>query len=110
MAAAVGVGGLAMAYKGQKDQKKANAAANATNEANQTEMNRIGWSNYLMQRGMAPPTNIQPGVIPQAGQFKAVNTRMPLWMTLNRGQMAGLGKTTPPAGERRIVGYRRKTV
>lgn len=71
-----------MTAKGQSDQKKANAAALAANQQNQDTTNKIGWSNYLMQRGIAPTGNVTPGQLPAAGQYRSVNTRLPLWMTL----------------------------
>lgn len=71
-----------MTAKGQSDQKKANAAALAQNQQQQDTTNRVGWSNYLMQRGIAPTGNVTPGQLPGPGQYRAVNTRLPLWMNL----------------------------
>lgn len=78
----IGGAGLALTAKGQMDQKKANKKANRLNTQNQDETNRISWSNYLMTRGIAPTGNVTPGQLPQPGQFKAVNSKLPLWMTL----------------------------
>jgi hypothetical protein len=103
----VGVAGLGLAVKGQSDQKKANAAALAQNQSSQDTQNQVGWSNYLMTRGIAPTGPVTPGQLPGPGQFKAVNSRLPLWMTLPGNVAKPSGATAAPPAKRRIIGYAR---
>lgn len=111
VAIGVGVGSMvvggAVSMAGQKKQEKANQKALEANQAQQAEQNRIEWSNYLMQRGIAPTQSVEPGVLPTSG-YRAVNTRMPLWMTMSRerAQPSGSGAAKPPSN-RRVIGYRR---
>lgn len=81
MAAAVVGAGIGLI--GANQQKKANEGAQNQNLAAQASQNDSQWGNYLMTRGIAPTSPTTPGVLPQEGQYKVVNSRLPLWMTVN---------------------------
>ncbi len=91
---------LGTAAYGASEQRKANNKAMDQNATLQGQQDSSAWSSYLMSRGMAPTGKVTPGVIPAAGQFKIVNTRLPLYATAP----LGLG----PTSSRKIIGYRRK--
>lgn len=96
-ATAVGLGGAGLATNliGQNQQRVANDRATRENQAALTGQNNSAWTNWLMSRGIAPTTPVAAGVMPQAGQYKAVNTKLPLWATTRTP-----GKIAP----RRILG------
>lgn len=81
--AGLSVAGLATNIIGQNQQKKANARAQDANARLQDEQNRNVWANWLMTRGIAPTTSVEPGVLPAEGQYRVTNTRLPLWATIN---------------------------
>lgn len=80
----VGIGtavlGAGVNYMGQQQQKKSNAAAIASNEANQDKQNNSAWQSYLLSRGVNP-AGATAGNIP--GNAQAVNTKLPLWAVAN---------------------------
>ncbi len=91
---AVGVSalGLAANVAGQNKQQSASDAAtaqnatnvadtNAQNAANVKAQNDQAWTNYLLQRGLSTGGVVPAGTMPSSGQ--AVNTRLPLWATVN---------------------------
>lgn len=82
--AAVGALGLIANVAGQNQQKKANARAQDANARLQDQQNVANWSNYLFSRGIAPTSPVAPGVLPQEGQYKATNVRLPLWATIRQ--------------------------
>lgn len=86
LGAAVIGGGVAM--YGANKQSKDNAAARDMNLAAQQESERQNWLRYLMTRGINPGPDTRTGEIPGATPGGAVNTKLPLWMTV----------TTPAAG------------
>jgi hypothetical protein len=88
--AASAIGAGATMY-GANKQAKANQAAQNQNAAQQDKQNRAAWGNWLMTRGLAPTTPVEAGVMPTAGNYKAVNTRMPLWATVNFSPTGGSG-------------------
>lgn len=76
MAIAAGVtsvGGLALTYKGQQDQKKAQKKALAQETVNYDEAQAENLRRYMLSRG-----------IDTANGNRAVNTRLPLWATVRR--------------------------
>lgn len=83
--AAVGAG---TAIYGANQQKKANAAANATNAENVDKTNDSAWASYLLARGVNP-AGAKAGVLPSNPQ--AVNTRLPLWAQVSRPGTASKG-------------------
>jgi hypothetical protein len=89
----LGAGAVATVY-GANKQSQDNKAAQAQNAQLQTQQNNSAWTNYLMTRGMAPTSPISAGVIPTEGQYRAVNTRLPLWATVSKGSY-GMPKTAP---------------
>lgn len=70
--AIVGAAGVAATVKGQSDQKKATAKANAQTQGNFDEQQATNLHNYLLSRG----TDNTNG--------RAVNTMLPLWATVKR--------------------------
>lgn len=79
-AAVIGAGATAYgANKQGKAVKGATAETNAANAANTLATNKYNWNNYLMTRGVAPITDIEPGQLPAEGQYRSVNARLPLW-------------------------------
>lgn len=97
-AAGLAIGAGTSIY-GANKQDKANKAAQAQNQAQQEEQNRLAWANYLMQRGIDPSAATQTGVIPQ--NARAVNTRLPLWAVKRRpasSPQAVASAQTRPAG------------
>lgn len=82
----VGIGstvlGAGASLYGANKQSKDNQAAQDQNARLQQEQNNNQWVSWLMSRGVQPTGPISAGTIPQAGQFKAVNTRLPLWATM----------------------------
>lgn len=95
VAVAVTTVGVGANLVGQNAQKKANNAAIAANQNAQTTQNNAAWTNYLMSRGIAPTSPVAAGVLPGAGQYRAVNARLPLW--------ANVG-STGPVKPRKILG------
>jgi len=73
--------GSAMSAYGANKSSKAIDKASAANQKAQEEANRIAWSNYLLQRGINPRGNVQPGVVPT--DYDVVNARLPLWATMS---------------------------
>ena len=71
IAAGVGLGGLALSAKGARDQKKANKAALAKEQANFEAQQAENWRRYMLSRG-----------VNETG--RAVNTKLPLWATVTR--------------------------
>ncbi len=99
VAIAVGGGavlGAGVSLIGMNKQGQANSAANQANQSAQNQQNQSAWSSYLMTRGIAPTGPVTPGVIPAAGNFQAVNTRLPLWATVSQ--------TTVPIGNQAARG------
>lgn len=69
-------------------QKKANQATAETNAETQDKQNRAAWSNWLMTKGIAPTTSVEAGVMPTAGKYTAVNTKLPFWANVTYGSLA----------------------
>lgn len=82
VAVAVAAIGAGTTLYGANKQAKANAAAQNQNIASQDTQNQAAWGNYLMTRGIAPTSPVQPGVLPQPGGYQVVNTKLPLWATI----------------------------
>lgn len=82
LAGGAAVAGTALSLIGQNQQKKANQGAQAQNQRNLDTQNQHQWVNYLLSRGMNPTGAVTPGYIPRAGQYEPVNTRLPLWATM----------------------------
>lgn len=76
--------GIGASLYGANKQSKDNASAQAQNAALQKEQNNAQWANWLMSRGIAPTTPVDAGVMPTEGNFRAVNTRLPIWATMTR--------------------------
>lgn len=85
------LGAGATAY-GANKQSKAQQAASASNAASQDKTNASAWASYLMSRGVNP-NGATTGQIPTNPQ--AVNTRLPLWATVNRTAGGGLTSSRP---------------
>lgn len=79
-AAAVGAG---VALYGSNRQAQSNRSAQDQNVGQQQQQNNAAWSNWLMTRGIAPTSQVNAGVMPTAGNFQAVNTRLPLWANVD---------------------------
>lgn len=111
VAVGVGVGsmvvGAGVSMYGANKQRQATKDAQKANQTEQDKQNNAAWVNYLMQRGIAPTSSVETGVIPQAGNYQAVNTRMPLWMTVSRARTTPAGGTADPNAGRKIIGYRK---
>lgn len=90
-AAAIAVAGVGASVYGTQQQKKANARAQDANAAAQQQSNEIAWSNYLLSRGIAPTVPVAPGQIPEAGQYRAVNSRLPLYANVDPNVFAQPG-------------------
>ena len=82
VAAGTAVLGAAASIYGSNQQKKANAAAQDQNIAQQDKINNAAWTNWLMTRGVAPTSPITAGQMPSS--YAAVNTRLPLWASINQ--------------------------
>lgn len=78
-AVAAAVIGAGAAVYGSSQQRVASNRANDANQRMQGEQNSAQWNNWLISRGMAPTTPVAPGEMPAAGNYSAVNTRLPLW-------------------------------
>lgn len=78
--AVIGGLGVAATVGGSIAQNKANKNALEANKAAQDEQNRAAWAAYLLQRGIMPTGQTQPGVIPQ--NYQVTNTRLPVWASL----------------------------
>jgi len=91
------VGGI-MSGIGANKSAKAIDKTNAQNKAAAEEADRQNWVQYLMQRGIMPTGRVEVGEIPTS--YKSVNTRMPLWATMNRPIAGRPGAPVPgaPAG------------
>lgn len=74
--------GAGTSLYGANKQSKDNKAAADQNARLQREQNNASWANWLMTRGVAPTSGVEAGVMPTAGNFNAVNTRLPLWATM----------------------------
>ena len=74
------IGGGIMTAKGQSDQKKANKSALAQEQANWEAQQKENLRRYMLSRG-----------VDTANGGRAVNTRLPLWATVNRktGKLTG---------------------
>ena len=80
VAGTVGAAGIGLTAKGQADQKKANKKALAQEQANWEEQQKENLRRYMLSRG-----------VDTANGGKVVNTRLPLWATVNRetGKLTG---------------------
>lgn len=89
--------GLVTNVVGANKQASAISDANAANQSAQAQQNSGAWGNYLLTRGIAPTTPPTPGVIPSAGQYTAVNSRLPLWanVTSSNGPKRWVKSGTP---------------
>lgn len=83
VAAAVAAVGVGTSLYGASQQRKANSQAQDQNARLQEQQNTSQWTNWLMSRGVAPTSPVAPGVMPTEGNYSAVNTRLPLWATVN---------------------------
>lgn len=103
---AVGVG---TSLYGASQQKKAIESANTSNQAASDKQNDSAWAGFLLGKGVAPTTPVQAGVMPSAGNFTAVNTRMPLWSSMNtptgKSRWQKIGGSTPAAGTLAITKF-----
>lgn len=75
--------GAGVGLYGANRQSQDNARAQEQNAQLQREQNNAAWVNWLMTRGIQPTGKVETGQVPQAGQYTAVNTRLPLWATIN---------------------------
>lgn len=91
IAAGTAILGTGASLYGANKQAKANSAAQASNERQQAEQNRLAWANYLMTRGI-DPAGAQTGVVPSSG--RAINSRLPLWANVRH---TGAGKYVMPS-------------
>ena len=69
-------------------QKKASQAATNANVASQDKVNDSAWTAWLMSKGIQPTTPVSAGTIPTAGNYSAINTRLPIWANVNYGTSA----------------------
>lgn len=74
--------GAGTALYGANKQAKTQAASDASNRAAIEQADRGAWNTYLMQRGVYG-ANAPTGTIPGMQPGGAVNTRLPLWATVN---------------------------
>ena len=70
IAAVTAVGGVALSAKGMADQKKQQKKALEQDQANYEAQQAENWRRYKLSRGL--------------NGSKAVNTKLPLWMTVKR--------------------------
>ena len=88
----VGVGtlvlGAATSLYSANAQKKANQGAQNANATAQDKQNAASWTNWLMTKGIMPTTPVAAGVMPSAGGYAAVNTKLPIWANVNYGATA----------------------
>lgn len=81
----VGIGtavlGAGTTLYGANKQAKAISSANASNQEAVDKQNQSDWNNYLLQRGIYTGGSATTGSIPT--NATAVNTRMPLWASVN---------------------------
>lgn len=78
--AAIGAG--ASLYGANKQNIANNKAIDANVKAQDTQ-NAAQWTNWLMSRGIAPTSPVAAGVMPTAGNYTAVNQRLPLWANVS---------------------------
>jgi hypothetical protein len=83
----VGIGSAALgagaSIYGASQQRTANNRAQDTNARLQQQQNDQAWANWLMTRGVAPTSPVAAGVMPTAGNYRAVNTRLPIWASVS---------------------------
>lgn len=98
------VGGIA-SVAGENAQAGAISDAADKNAAAQRDQNNAAWSNYLMTRGIAPTGQVTAGVLPTAGSYNAVNSRLPLWanVTSSNGPQRWVKKGTAAPVQRWIL-------
>lgn len=70
IAAVTSIAGVGLAAKGASDQKKAQKKALEQDQTNYEAQQAENWNRYLLSRGI--------------DGSKAVNTKLPLWMTVKR--------------------------
>lgn len=87
---------------GSSQQASAISDAADKNAAAQRDQNNAAWANYLMTRGIAPTGQVTAGVLPAAGSYNAVNSRLPLWanVTSSNGPQRWVRKGTPAPVQR----------
>lgn len=83
IAVGTAVVGTATNLYGANKQAKAIEASNASNQEEQDKQNNSAWASFLLGKGVAPTTPVTAGVMPSAGNYTAVNTRLPLWASMN---------------------------
>lgn len=86
-AAGTAILGAGTALYGANRQSKDQAKANAENKLAVEQADLRAWQNYLMQRGLNPQGVTQFGQIPT--NAAAVNTRLPLWATVQQTTPVG---------------------
>lgn len=108
IAAGAAVAGVGAAVYGANKQAQANKDATAANQASQAEQNQSAWNAYLAGKGVAPTTPVAAGVYPTAGNYNAVNTRLPLWATVNQtvGPNGNVSLTTTSTPVRQPNGFK----
>lgn len=100
-AAVLGAGTAIYATNKQTD---ASQAANTQNAQNVSQANDQSWTNYLLSRGISTGSVVPAGTLPSGGS--AVNTKLPLWATVNVPQsMAGPGGSSALGGAISGTGY-----
>lgn len=83
LAAASLIAGAGASIYGANKQSKDNAKAADENARLQQQQNDQAWANWLMTRGVAPTSAVAAGVMPTAGNYRAVNTRLPIWASVS---------------------------
>lgn len=85
----VGIGALVVGAAGtlysSNAQKKASQAATNANVSSQDKVNDSAWTAWLMSKGIQPTTPVSAGTIPTAGNYSAINTKLPIWANVNYG-------------------------
>lgn len=94
-AAAAAVVGAGATLYGSAQQRKANSQAQDQNARLQEQSNSAAWSNYLLSRGISPTVQLAPGQMPQQGEYRAVNSRLPYWANVNLNQIPAQSQRTP---------------
>ena len=96
--AVVGTGliGAGASIYGANKTSKAIDKQTAANSAAQAEANKVGWTNYLLTRGIQPVGDVTTGEMPNS--YKAVNTRLPVWANVTRARPVLRRKNMPSTG------------
>ena len=98
-----GVLGAGVSYLGASQASKAQDRATQANKESKAESDRIGWTNYLLSRGIQPIGYVEPGQMP--AEYKAVNARLPAWANVKRSAPTFRRRVAPVTADQPFYPY-----